>query len=110
MLCDIGTPASLAYSWDTNELANDSRYDRRRRSIDTMRSNMFTGTEDDQDERHDQGTIEVLGDSDTERGGDAQSRQTGQNLTEERTTEIDSVRHSKNGMIIRLAGSAGTIL
>ena len=33
---------------------------------------MFKGTEDDQDERHDQGTInKVLGDTDTERGGDA---------------------------------------
>ena len=31
----------------------------------------FTGTEDDQDEQHDQGTIdEVLGDQDTERGED----------------------------------------
>ena len=49
-----------------------SWYDRRRRSLDTMRSNMFTGTEDDQDERHDQGTInKVLGDIDKERGGDA---------------------------------------
>ena len=32
----------------------------------------FTGTEDDQAEQHDHGTIdEVLGDPDTERGGDA---------------------------------------
>ena len=32
----------------------------------------FSGTEDDQDERHDQRAIdEVLGDTDTERGGDA---------------------------------------
>ena len=39
---------------------------------------MFTGKEDDQEERYDQGTInKVPGDLDTEQGGDAQSRQTG---------------------------------
>ena len=43
-----------------------------------MRSNVFTGMEDDQEERYDQGTInKVAGDLDMEQGRDAQSRQTG---------------------------------
>ena len=57
---------------DTNEFANVLGYDRRRRSLYTMRSKMFTSTEDDQEERYGQGTSnKVLGDLDTERGGDA---------------------------------------
>ena len=48
-----------------NEFAN-SWY-----SLDTMRSNMFAGMEDDEEERYDQGTInQVPGDIDTEQVGE----------------------------------------
>ena len=84
-----------------------SWYDRRRRAFDTMRSNMFRGSEDDQDQRHDQGTInKVLGDTDTEQGGDAPEE-------DDRGTHngyMFSSTQFKSGVIIRAAGNIGTIL
>ena len=72
-------------------LQNGSWYDRRRRSLDTMRLNMFKGTEDDQDERHDHSTksreIQTRNEEET-------LSHVKQNLTEEHTTEIYSVRHT----------------
>ena len=74
---------------------------------------MYTGIEDDQEERYDQGTInKVPGDFDTEQGGDAQSRQTGWSGTDRgiHDRDIFSSTHFKSGMIIRPAGNTGTIL
>ena len=75
-----------------------------------MRSNMLTGIEDDEEERYDQGTInKVPGDLDTERGGDAQSRETGWSQPDrgKHDRDIFSPTHFKSGMIIRPSGKAG---
>ena len=93
----IGHERICKYSW----------YDRRRRSLETMRSNVFTGIEDDQEEP----TINQV-DLDTEQGGDAQSRQTGWPEPDRgiHDREKFSSFRFKSGMIFRPVGNAGTIL